>query len=110
MMVKVVGQRSNAKIRVLTSLLPCSKVRIKVKGRGQGHGLRSRVVSETTGEQVLITRVKVKFWCAAVDIRGSAVPSAAKSNKSHYQSKVFVCVSVIRGCIQIIAWIQSIGF
>ncbi len=25
------------------------------------------------------------------------MPSAAKSNKSHYQSKVFVCVSVISG-------------
>ncbi len=31
------------------------------------------------------------FWRAAVDIRGSAVPSAAK--KSHYQSKVFACVA-----------------
>ena len=35
--------------------------------------------------------------CAAVDIRGSALPSAVKSNKSHYQSKVFVCVSIISG-------------
>ncbi len=25
------------------------------------------------------------------DIRGSALPSAAKSNRSHYQSKVMVC-------------------
>ena len=36
------------------------------------------------------------FWHAAVHIMGSALPSAAKSNKSHYQSEVFVCVSVIR--------------
>ncbi len=43
------------------------------------------------------------FWRAAVDIRGSALPRAAKSNKSHYQSKVFVCVSVIRGRMRIIA-------
>ena len=57
---------------------------VKVKGRGQGHESRS------------------SFWSAAVDIRGSALPSAAKSNnpkfaseKSHYQSKAFVCVSVI---------------
>ncbi len=56
MMVKVVGQRSNAKIRVLTSLLPSFKVRVKVKGRGQGHGLRSRVVSETTGEGLTIDK------------------------------------------------------
>ncbi len=37
------------------------------------------------------------FGRAAVEIRGSALPSATKSNKSHYQYKVFVCVSVIRG-------------
>ncbi len=42
-------------------------------------------------------------------IRGSALSSAAKSNKSHYQSKVFVCVSVIRGRILIIARMRSIG-
>ena len=34
----------------------------------------------------------------------------AKSNKSHYQSKVFVCVSVIRGYAQIIVQRQSIDF
>ncbi len=39
------------------------------------------------------------------DLRGSALPSAAKSNRSHYQFKMFVCVSLIsrrmrimRGC------------
>ncbi len=32
-----------------------------------------------------------------------AWPSAAKSNKRHYQFKVFVCVSVISGCVRIIA-------
>ncbi len=56
------------------------------------------------------SKVEVKFWRAAVDIRGSALPSAAKSNKSHYQSKVFVCVSVISGRMQIIAQMRSIGF
>ncbi len=30
-------------------------------------------------------------------------PLMAKSNKSHYPSKVFVCVSVISGCMRIIA-------
>ncbi len=39
-------------------------------------------------------KYQVKFL---VDIRGSALPSAAKSNKSHYQSKVFVCVSLTSG-------------
>ncbi len=52
-----------------TSLLPCWKVKVgvKVKGQAQGHGSRS------------------SSWRAAVDIRGSALPSAAKSNRSHYQ-------------------------
>ena len=57
------------------------------------------------------------FWCETVDVRGLALPSAAKSNnckfgakKSHYQSKVFVCVSVTSGRMRIIAQIRSIGF
>ncbi len=66
-----------------------SKVRVKVKGRvkvmGQGPMLRSIL------------------WHAAVDIRGSALPSAVKSNKIHYRSKVFVCVSVISWRMRIIA-------
>ena len=66
-------------------------LKVKVKGRGQGYKSRS------------------DFGRAAVDIRGSALPSAAKSNKSHYQSKVFVCVSVIRGRIQRIVRTGSIG-
>ncbi len=39
-----------------------------------------------------------QFVCAltAVDIRGSALLSAANSIRSHHQSTVFVCVSVIR--------------
>ncbi len=80
------------KNRVLTSLLFCFKV--KVKGRGQGHGSRSKSIT----------------WRAAVDIRGWALPSAAKSNTSHYQFKVFVCVSVISWHMRIIARMRSIGF
>ncbi len=49
-------------------------------------------------------------WCAAVDIRSSALPSAVKSNKRHYQSKVFVCVSIISWHMLIIARMRSIGF
>ena len=52
-----------------TSLLPCLKV--KVTGLGQ--------------------RSRSNLWRAAVDIRGLALLTAAKSNKSHNQSKVFVC-------------------
>ncbi len=63
-----------------------SKVRFKVKGQGQISGAHS------------------------VDIRGSALPSAAKSNKSHYQSKVFVSLSVISGRMRIIMQMRSIGF
>ena len=51
-----------------------SKVGVKVKSWGQGHRSRSNV------------------WRAVVDIRGSVLPSAAKSNKSHYQAKVFMCL------------------
>ncbi len=65
-----------------------SKVAVAVKGQGQG--------------QI--------FYGAAVDIRGSALPSAAKSNKSHYQSKGFVSVSVINRRMRIIARMWSISF
>ena len=54
-----------------TSLCHCFMV--KVKGRGQDQ------------------RSMSNFWHAAVNIRGSAVPSAARKN--HFQSEVFVCVS-----------------
>ncbi len=73
-----------------------SKVGLKVKCQGQGHGSRSKV--------------NALLWRAAVDIRGSALPSAVKSNRSHYQSKVFVCVSIISRRMRIIAQMRSIGF
>ncbi len=47
---------------------------------------------------------------AAVDIRGLALPSAAKSHRNHYQSKVIVCVSVISRHVRLIARRRSIGF
>ena len=71
-----------------------SKAGVKVKGQGQDPRSRSRS----------------NFWHAAVDIRGSALPSVAKSNKSHYLSKVFVSVSVLTGHMRIIARMQSISF
>ncbi len=46
-------------------------------------------------------RSRSHLWHTAVDIRGSALPSVAKSNKNHYQSKVFVSVPIIRGLIWI---------
>ena len=42
--------------------------------------------------------------------RGSALPSAVKSNRSHYQSKVSVYVSVISRHMRISARMRSIGF
>ncbi len=51
----------------------------------------------------------LSWLCAAVDNRGSALPSAAKSNKNHYQFKMFVCVSVISGRMWIIARMRSFG-
>ena len=66
--------RSNAKNCVFTWLLLCFKVKVK----GWGHGSRSRL----------------NFWRAVVDTRGY---------RSHYQSRVFVCVSVISGRVRIIA-------
>ena len=65
----------------------------------------SKVGVKVTGQ-----RSRSNFWCAAVDTRGSALPSAAKSITSHYQYKVFVCVSVISGRMRIIARMRSIGF
>ncbi len=66
-------------------------------------------------------KVKVKVTCqckksrstfrrAGVDIRGSALPSAAKSNRGLYQSKVFVCMFVISGHVRVIARMRLIGF
>ena len=71
-----------------------SKVGIRVKGRGQGQG----------------QRLMLNSWHTAVDIRGSALPRAAKSNRSHYQSRVFVCESAIKGHIRIKACMWSNGF
>ncbi len=47
-----------------------------------------------------------------LSVRPSVRPSvcAVKSSRSHYQSKVFVCVSVISRRMRIIARMRSIGF
>ncbi len=82
----------------VTSVLPCFKV--KVKGR-------VKVEVKVTGQG---QRLRSNLWRAAVDIRGSALSSVVKSNKSYYQSKVFVCVSVISGHMRIIARMRSVSF
>ena len=80
-----VWHSSNVRNCILTSLLPCFNVKVKVKGQ------------------------RSIFWCAAVDIRGLALPSVVKSNKGHYLSKVIICVSIISGRMRIIAQMQSIS-
>ncbi len=72
-----------------------SKIGVKVKDWGQGHILRSNI------------------WCAGVNIRDlacqmqkRAISSKFGAKKGHYQSKVFVCLSVIR--MQM--WMQLISF
>ncbi len=105
----VVGQGRSSKINVkcqkscfdITVPLPQGQVqrlgsgpraKVKVQGQGQAQGERSI------------------FWHAAVDIRASDLPSAVKSNRSNYQSEVFVCVSIISGHMRVIAQMQSICF
>ncbi len=62
-----------------------SKVRVKVKGLGQGHAQ--------------CQRSKPNFWRAAVDSRGLALPSAAKSKEESLSVRgVCLCVELSRGC------------
>ena len=75
--------------------------------QGQRSGSRSKVGVKVTGQG---QRSRLLFWRAAVDIRGSALPSAVKSNRSHCQSKVLVCVSIISRRVRVIARMRSIGF
>ena len=65
------------KIVFYLALKSRSKVGVNVKVTGQGQ------------------RSMSTFRRTAVDIRGSAVPSAAKCKRSHHQFNSFVCVSVI---------------
>ena len=51
---------------------------------GSRTGSRSKVRVKVIGH-------RSNFWCAMVDIRGSTLPDAAKSNNHHYQSKVITC-------------------
>ncbi len=78
-----------------------------LNGQGQRSGSRSKVRVKVMGQGQMS---RSTFRRAAVDIRGSALPSAAKSDGSHYQSKVFVCVSVFSRHMRIIARMRSIGF
>ncbi len=59
---------------------------------------------------VLLIEGKPSINAYFTSIRGLALPSAAQSNRSHYQSKVFVCVSVFSRRVRLIARMQLIGF
>ena len=56
---------------------PCFNVKVKGRGQGQRSGSRSRF--KVKGQ---CQRSRSTFRCAVVNIRGSALPSAAKSNRS----------------------------
>ena len=71
------------KIMFFTSLLPCFKVMVKGRGQGQRSGSRSILGAQ-------LCRVQ--------------------QNRSHYQSKVIVCMSVISRRVRLIARMRSIGF
>ncbi len=66
--------------------------------------------------QKLVPELKVRrMWtCGPIYVKyqgvHTALLSAAKSNRSHYQFEVFVCVSVISWRMRIIARMWSIGF
>ncbi len=59
---------------------------------------------------------EIMYLVASVrlSVRPSVRPSVSsltvKSNKNHYQSKMFVCVSIISGRMRITARMRSIGF
>ncbi len=78
-----------------------------LQGQGQRSGSRSNLKVKVTGQG---QRSRSIFWRESVDIRGSALPSAVKSNRSQYQSKVFVCVSIISRRMRIIARMPTTGF
>ena len=105
--VKVIQPKIMFCHQVLSSYLVL-KARSKVKVKGRDQGQKVKVVGQGHRAQIMFCRqvcylasrsrsndgVKVKcqghgsrsiFWCTAVDIRGSALPSAVKSNRSHNQ-------------------------
>ena len=53
--------------RTLTPVLPCFGVKVKGWGQGQRSGSRHE------------SRSRSNVWCATVDIRGSALPSAQRA-------------------------------
>ena len=77
---------------------------IGVEGQGQRLGSWSKVEIKVIGHGQ-----RSNFRSTAVDSRSSDLPSVTKSNKIHYQSKVFVCVSVIWAfavyCADAVGWL-----
>ena len=75
------GQGRRSKVKV-TCQKSCFGINVALL-IGQRSGSRSKVEIKVIGHG---QRSRSNFWSMAVDISGSALPSAAKSNKSHYQS------------------------
>ncbi len=88
----IVGQGRRSKVKVKCQKSCFSITVTLLKAQGQRSGSRSKVETKVIGQG---QRSRSNFWSTAIYIRVSALPSAEKSNKYHYQSKVFVRVSVI---------------
>ncbi len=75
-------------------------------------GLLQVLETDSIPSQIIVDCKSVPYWLQSEgdNVLGSVHPSVcppAKSNRSHYQSKVFVCVSAISWCVRIIV---QIGF
>ncbi len=96
---------------MLTSIMAPRRIPWVVQVKQAGKDNRQSVFIDREAREIMYlvasvrpsVRPSVRLW-------GSALLSAVKSNRSHYQSKVFVCVSIISRRMRIIARMRSIGF
>ena len=95
------GRRSKVKVKCQKS---CFGVTVALlNGQGQRSWSRSKVEIKVMGHG---QRSRSNFWSTAVGSTRQRLCSLPHCNKSHYQSKVFVCVSVM----WVILRMRSIGF
>ncbi len=99
------GRRSKVKVKFQKSCfditVACFKV--NVKGQGQGHRSGSRSWIKVKGQGQISGAQQSILGARLCRVQQRAI-------KGHYQSKVFVCVSVISGHMRIIKRMRSIGF
>ena len=90
---KVVGQRSrsNAKNRVLTSQLPCFK--LKVKGQGQGQRSRSRSEVELKGQSKISGAQRSILRARLAECNKRQLPSGLEPRMTiTSRGNLFVCL------------------